>query len=184
MKTRRRAGKTAKFIGPAVLWFTGLSGSGKSTIADQVERELRRRGLEVERLDGDHLRAVFPQTGFTRKARHEHIQRVGYMASLLEKHDVFVIATFVSPYREDRRFVRGLCRRFIEVHVSTPLAVCEQRDVKGLYARARRGEISNFTGVSDPYEPPRKPEIAIDTTDLSVAEASRTVVDYLEKRRS
>ena len=174
--------KPKKTIRPAVLWFTGLSGSGKSTIAARVRKELVRRGVEVELLDGDTLRAIFPQTGFTREARTEHIRRVGYMAGLLEKHGVFVVATFVSPYVEARRFVRKFCRKFIEVHVSTPLEVCEKRDVKGLYARARRGEIRNFTGISDPYEPPRKPEMRIDTTDMSVAEASRKVVEYLEKR--
>ena len=184
MRTSPQAIGQGKPIRPAVLWFTGLSGSGKSTIAAKVAKELMRRGFKVELLDGDTLRRVFPQTGFTQEARNEHIKRVGYMASVLEKHGVFVIATFVSPYREARRFVRKLCRNFIEVHVSTPLAVCEKRDVKGLYARARRGEIWNFTGVSDPYEPPRKPEITIDTTGLSVAEASRKVLDYIEKRRS
>src|SRR3990172_1233804 len=110
--------KTKKAIGPAVLWFTGLSGSGKSTIAERVRKELVRRGVEVELLDGDTLRAIFPQTGFTREARTEHLKRVGYMASLLEKHGVFVVATFVSPYEEARRFVRKFCRKFIEVHVS------------------------------------------------------------------
>ena len=166
-------------VKPAVLWFTGLSGSGKSAIAEVVERELIRRGVDVERLDGDTLRGIFPRTGFNRKERDEHIKRVGYVASLLEKHGVFVIATFVSPYREARRFVRKLCRRFIEVHVSTPLEVCEKRDVKGLYAKARRGEIRNFTGVSDPYEAPKRPEIVIDTTGITVEDAGRKVMKYL-----
>jgi adenylylsulfate kinase len=174
-------GRTRK-IRPAVLWFTGLSGSGKSTIAEQVERELVRRGVDVEWLDGDKLRGVFPLTGFTKEARDEHVKRVGYMASVLERHGVLVMATFVSPYREARAFIRKLCRNFIEVYVATPLTVCEKRDVKGLYAKARRGEILNFTGVSDPYEPPRRPEIRIDTTTISVAEASQRVVKYLGER--
>ena len=179
MTGRRKKKAASGRVKPAVLWFTGLSGSGKSAIAEEVKRVLIRRGVDVEWLDGDVLRGVFPQTGFTRQARDEHIKRVGYVASLLEKHGVFVIATFVSPYREARRFVRKLCRRFIEVHVSTPLAVCEKRDVKGLYAKARRGEIKHFTGVSDPYEPPRKPEIVIDTAGITVAEASRKVLGCL-----
>jgi len=180
---RRISSKTArKAIRPAVLWFTGLSGSGKSTIADRVARELRRRGADVELLDGDTLRSIFPNTGYTKAARIEHVQRVGYMASLLEKHGVVVIATFVSPYREARRFVRRLCRNFIEIYVSTPLGICEARDVKGLYAKARRGEIRNFTGISDPYEVPQKPEITVNTTRLSVAEACRGVMDHLDKR--
>jgi adenylylsulfate kinase len=183
MRTRKTAktGKTRGTLRPAVLWFTGLSGSGKSTIAGRVCRALRRRGLGVEELDGDKLRAAFPGTGFTREARDEHIRRVGFLASLLEKHGVFVVASFVSPYEEARRFVRGLCRNFIEVYVATPLAECERRDVKGLYAKARRGEIANFTGISDPYEPPRRPELTIDTTGLDPAEGCRRILDFLEK---
>ena len=106
---------------PSVIWFTGLSGSGKSTIADWVAGELRRRGLKVERLDGDTLRSVFPMTGFTREERDSHVRRVGFLASRLEHHGVFVVASLVSPYRDSREFVRGLCTSFVEVHVSTPL---------------------------------------------------------------
>ena len=169
-------------VKPAVLWFTGLSGSGKSTVAAKVGRELVRRGLEVELLDGDTLRRIFPETGFTKEARDEQVRRVGYMASLLEKHGVVVLATFVSPYRDARGFVRKLCRRFIEIYMSTPLGVCEERDVKGLYARARKGEIRNFTGISDPYEAPRKPEITIDTREVTVDQACKRVVEYLERK--
>jgi adenylyl-sulfate kinase len=152
----------------AVLWFTGLSGSGKSTIATLVHRELERRGLEVEYIDGDALRAVFPNTGFTRAEREEHLRRTGYMASRLAAHGVTVVASFVSPYRASREFVRRLCPRFLEVYVATPLEECERRDVKGLYARARRGEIRNFTGIDDPYEVPERPELTLDTRALSV----------------
>jgi len=174
-KSVRKAGQ------PAVLWFTGLSGSGKSTIAARVKRELTRLGADVELLDGDTLRSIFPNTGFTKRARNEHIKHVGYMASRLEKHGVTVIGTFIAPYREARRFVRKLCRNFIEIYVSTPLEVCEKRDVKGLYAKARRGEIRRFTGISDPYEAPRNPEITLDTSKLSVAEACRKVVSYMKR---
>jgi adenylylsulfate kinase len=110
------------------------------------------------------VRAIFPNTGFTRPERDAHIRRVGFLASKLEEHGVIVIASFVSPYRESRDFVRGQCRSFVEVWVNTPIEVCEQRDVKGLYAKARRGEIANFTGISDPYEPPTAAELVIDTT--------------------
>jgi adenylylsulfate kinase len=151
-----------------VLWFTGLSGSGKSTIAVRVHQELVRRGVDVEYIDGDALREVFPNTGFTRADRDEHLRRTGYLASRLEAHGVTVVASFVSPYRESRDFIRKLCRDFVEIYVSTPLEECERRDVKGLYARARRGEIRNFTGIDDPYEPPEHPEMTLDTRAFSV----------------
>ncbi|HKP29371.1 MAG TPA: adenylyl-sulfate kinase [Gemmatimonadales bacterium] len=166
-------------VEPAVIWFTGLSGSGKSTVADSVAEALVSRGLKVERLDGDSIRKLFPQTGFTREERDEHLRRVGFLASTLEKQGVFVVASFVSPYEDSRRFVRGLCRNFIEVYVSTPLEECERRDSKGLYARARRGEIANFTGVSDPYEPPRSPEVVIDTTGAPVEELRDRVLSAI-----
>jgi adenylylsulfate kinase len=167
---------------PAVLWFTGLSGSGKSTISEWVAGELRRRGHRIEQLDGDSIRDIFPKTGFTREERDGHIKRVGYLASKLEKNGVSVVASFVSPYEESRQFVRGLCRNFIEVYVATPLEVCETRDVKGLYAKARRGEIRNFTGIDDPYEPPSKPDIVLNTDGLTVEQAGRQVLDALRAR--
>jgi adenylylsulfate kinase len=163
---------------PAVIWFTGLSGSGKSTIAAEVARVLRRRRYRVEQLDGDAVRDVFP-TGFTRPERDAHIRRMGFVASLLEKHGVFVVASFVSPYAEARDFARGLCRSFVEVYVSTPLDECERRDVKGLYARARRGDIKNFTGIDDPYEPPGRPELTLDTRSMSVDDAAAAVIAAL-----
>jgi adenylylsulfate kinase len=159
-----------------VLWFTGLSGSGKSTIATRVHEVLEREGREVEYLDGDAMREVFPNTGFTREEREEHLRRTGYMASRLAAHGVTVVASFVSPYRESRDFVRALCRRFVEIYVATPLEECERRDVKGLYARARRGEIRNFTGLDDPYEPPEHPELTLDTRVLSVDECVDRVI--------
>ncbi|HXE57645.1 MAG TPA: 3'(2'),5'-bisphosphate nucleotidase CysQ [Gemmatimonadales bacterium] len=162
--------------GGAVLWFTGLSGSGKSTIATRVVERLRARGVPVEYLDGDAIREVFPGTGFSRAERDAHIRRVGYLASRLEAHGVVVVASLVSPYRESRDFVRRLCRRFVEIFVDTPLEECERRDVKGLYARARRGEIRQFTGIDDPYEPPPAPELRIDTTATGVAEAVERVL--------
>jgi adenylylsulfate kinase len=169
--------RTAEKPAAAVLWFTGLSGSGKSTIAERVYAELERRGTKVEYIDGDALRSVFPNTGFTREQREEHLRRTGYMASRLEAHGITVVASFVSPYRESRDFVRKLCRNFVEVYVSTPLAECERRDVKGLYARARRGEIRNFTGIDDPYEPPEHPELTLDTSGLSVDQSVAKVLE-------
>jgi adenylylsulfate kinase len=160
-----------------VLWFTGLSGSGKSTIAVRVHQELVRKGVEVEYIDGDALREVFPHTGFTREERDEHLRRTGYLASRLEAHGVTVVASFVSPYRESRDFIRKLCRDFVEIYVSTPLEECERRDVKGLYARARRGEIRNFTGIDDPYEPPEHPEMTLDTRAFSVEECVAQVLE-------
>jgi len=162
----------------AVVWLTGLSGAGKSTIAERVCAELRGRGLRVEHLDGDGVREVFP-TGFTREERHEHNRRMAFLASRLEHHGVTVVASFVSPYRESRGYARSIARRFIEVHVATPLEECERRDVKGIYARARRGELRQFTGIDDPYEPPVNPEITVDTTIVSVEEASRRILEWL-----
>ena len=162
-----------------VLWFTGLSGSGKSTIAIRVHQELERRGMEVEYIDGDALREVFPATGFTREEREEHLRRTGYMASRLAAHGITVVASFVSPYRASREFIRRLCPGFLEIFVATPLDECERRDVKGLYARARRGEIRNFTGIDDPYEPPEHPELTLDTRALSVDQCVDRVLERL-----
>ena len=162
-----------------VLWFTGLSGSGKSTIAERVHQQLRQRGTDVEYIDGDALREVFPKTGFTREEREEHLRRTGYMASRLAAHGVTVIASFVSPYRESREFIRGLCPGFVEIYVATPLDECERRDVKGLYARARRGDIRNFTGIDDPYEAPEHPELTLDTRALSVDQCVGRVLERL-----
>lgn len=167
---------------PTVLWFTGLSGSGKSTISERVYARLKEEGYEVEHLDGDAVREVFPKTGFSKEERNAHIKRVGFIASLLQKHGVFVVASFISPYQEARDFVRERCEDFTLVHISTPLEVCEERDVKGLYEKARRGEIENFTGISDPYEAPENAELEVDTTHISVEEAVNLVFEYLESR--
>lgn len=170
-------------VRPAVLWFTGLSGSGKSTIASNVTEELQKRGYRVEHLDGDTIREIFPQTGFTRLERDGHVRRVGYLASRLERHGVFVVASLISPYEESRNFVRGLCQNFFEIHVATSLEECERRDPKGLYAKARRGEISGFTGIDDPYEAPVDPDIVIDTSKLTIEEASMMVLNHLRGRK-
>lgn len=163
-----------------VVWLTGLSGSGKTTIGLEICRELERRGMDVEYLDGDVIRSVFPNTGFARADRDAHIRRIGFLASRLERHGVAVVVALVSPYRDSRCFARSLCRNFIEVHVSTPLDVCEARDVKGLYAKARRGDIRQFTGIDDPYEPPIDPEIVIDTTGVALADAVRMIMNRID----
>lgn len=165
---------------PFVLWFTGLSGSGKSTIAARVYGALKEKGIKAERLDGDEIRAVFPDTGFDREGRMAHIARVGYLASVLERNGICVIVSLISPYVEARDRVRDLCGRFIEVHVATPLSVCEKRDVKGLYAKSRRGEIRGFTGIDHPYEEPEKPELVIDTSRQTVEESAAVVMDHIE----
>lgn len=176
--------KQEKKFKPTVLWFTGLSGSGKSTISEKVYAELKDRGYKVEHLDGDAVREVFPTTGFSKEERDNHVKKVGFIASLLQKHGVFVVASFISPYQDARDWVRNRCEDFTEVFISTPLEVCEERDVKGLYAKARKGEIDNFTGISDPYQEPEDPEIEIDTTDITPEEGVRIVFDYLEAQDS
>jgi adenylylsulfate kinase len=164
---------------PAVIWLTGLPASGKSTIAKGVFRYLSENGHRVEHLDGDEVRTIFPQTGFSKTERDLHIRRIGYLAALLEKHDVTVVASFISPYRIARDFVRGLCRQFIEVYISTPLEICEKRDPKGLYKKARNGEIKEFTGIDDPYEAPLHPELIIDTTNQTIEESVSVLINSI-----
>lgn len=164
-----------------VLWLTGLSGSGKTTIAEQLYKNLDASGKSYERLDGDVLRGVFPGTGFSKESRDEHIKRVGFMASRLEHHGVIVIASFISPYREARRFVRGLCKNFIEVYVKASVDECKSRDVKGLYKKALAGEIKEFTGIDHPYEEPENAEIVVDTANQTVDESVAQIMNTIEK---
>ena len=164
-----------------MLWLTGLSGSGKTTLANSIYEFINKKGLSAEKLDGDILRGLFPSTGFTRAQRDEHIKRVGFMASILEKHGVIVVASFISPYRNARRFVRDMCNNFIEVYVRAPLEVCEKRDIKGLYTRARAGQIKNFTGLDDPYEEPQNPEIIVNTDEQNVDESASVIIDFIGK---
>lgn len=150
-----------------VIWFTGLSGAGKTTIAKLVYKSLQERGIHAEWLDGDVTRAVLPQTGFTREERNAHVTKAGFIAKMLEQNGITVVASYISPYEEARDKVRAMCKNFVEVHVATPLAECERRDVKGLYAKARAGEITHFTGIDDPYETPASPEVRVNTVDRS-----------------
>ncbi|HOK67612.1 MAG TPA: adenylyl-sulfate kinase [Anaerohalosphaeraceae bacterium] len=163
-----------------VLWLTGLSGSGKSTLADRLAQILTARGRKVERLDGDTLRNLFPNTGFDRKSRDEHIRRVGFMAGRLEHHGVIVIASFISPYRDSRQFVRKICKNFIEVYVKASLEECKRRDVKGLYQKAQSGQIQKFTGLDDPYEEPENPEIIVDTEHETVDVCIDKIMTYIK----
>jgi len=163
-----------------VVWLTGLSGSGKSTLAEKVYLYLKDQGLRVERLDGDVVRSQFPQTGFSKKDRNDHIRRVGSMASSLERQGVIVVASFISPYKEAREEVRRACKNFIEVYVDTPLQECERRDPKGLYKKVRSGQISHFTGVDDPYEIPEAPEIIIKTQGRTVEESFKELILAIE----
>jgi adenylylsulfate kinase len=167
---------------PGVLWFTGLSGAGKSTLARRLREDLLTGGNSVELLDGDEIRTVLPHTGFSRAERDAHVRTVGYMASRLEYHGIIVLASLISPYRDSRDFVRGLCRNFVEIYVATSLEECERRDAKGLYARARRGEVLQFTGIDDPYEPPLRPNLVIDTGSVMVEDAVAEVLSFLRER--
>jgi adenylyl-sulfate kinase len=164
------------------LWFTGLSGAGKSTIANLVVDELRARGHNVELLDGDEVREFLSKgLGFSREDRDTNIRRIGFVATLLARNGAVAVTAAISPYRAIRDEVRANIDNFVEIHVATPLEDCEARDVKGLYAKARAGEIPEFTGVSDPYEPPLAPELRIETAGRTPQESAAEVVDWLER---
>lgn len=164
-----------------VIWLTGLSGSGKSTIATELERELFSQGRAVYVLDGDNIRhGLGANLGFSPEDRTENIRRVGEVAKLFADAGMICITAFISPYRADRDLVRQImpADRFVEVFINAPLAVCEQRDPKGLYAKARKNEIKEFTGISAPYEQPLHPEIELPTDQLSPQESVARIMDY------
>jgi adenylylsulfate kinase len=167
-----------------VIWLTGLPSAGKSTIAEALVPALRARGERVELLDGDVVRENLSKgLGFSKEDRDINIRRIGFVAELLARNGVKVITAAISPYRSVRDEVRDLVgEHFLEVHVSTPLEVCEARDVKGLYAKARAGRLKGFTGIDDPYEPPFNPEVVIPTHTESVDESAARVIDVLEAR--
>ena len=167
---------------PAVLWLTGLSGSGKSTIANLVEKKLARMNRHTFLLDGDNVRhGLNKDLGFTETDRVENIRRVGEVAKLMTDAGLIVITAFISPYRSERDMVRSMMQpgEFLEVFIDTPLDVAESRDVKGLYAKARAGELKNFTGIDAPYEEPQAAELHIDTTKLSAEEAAEMILARL-----
>lgn len=170
------------------IWFTGLSGSGKSTIAYTLEHALVQHGHLAYVLDGDNIRhGLNKNLGFSAEDREENIRRIGEVAKLFADTGVITMTSFISPYRKDRDGVRALHDQgklpFIEVFVNTPIETCEQRDPKGLYKKARAGQLKNFTGIDDPYEPPAKPELTIDATSTSPQEATIKLLNYLRERR-
>ncbi len=170
--------------GSAVLWFTGLSGSGKSTIAHNLESALYEREVRTYVLDGDNVRTGLNKgLTFSPEDRKENIRRIGEVSKLFMDCGIFLLTAFISPYREDRQFVRSLVEsgEFIEIYVKCPVEVCEKRDVKGLYKKARDGEIKNFTGISAPYEEPESAEILIDSDAMTLEKSVEVIIEYLEQ---
>ena len=163
-----------------VIWFTGLSGSGKTTIAHMLEDKLLEAGVPIELLDGDVVRENLSKgLGFSKEDRDTNIRRIAFVAHLLQRNGVFVITAAISPYRSIREEARAMIKDFVEVYADAPLDVCEQRDVKGLYAKARAGEIKGFTGIDDPYEPPAGAEVVVKTDELTVEESCQKVIEKL-----
>lgn len=165
-----------------LIWFTGLSGSGKSTIANAVEQQLHAQGVHTYTLDGDNIRkGINSDLSFSPVDRAENIRRIGEIAGLFVDSGIVVLAAFVSPYKKDREMVKSVVKdfNFVEIFVDTPLEECERRDVKGLYAKARKGLIKDFTGVNAPYEAPADPDVLIDTTQVSIAQAAQMVIDAI-----
>jgi len=169
-----------------MIWFTGLSGSGKSTIALGVERELHQRGLLCRILDGDNIRTgINAGLGFSAEDRHENIRRIAEVGKLFVETGIITLAAFVSPTNEYRQLARDIigAEDFLEIYVSTPLEVCERRDVKGLYARARRGEVKDFTGISAPFEAPEHPALCIDTSRQPLETSVQQVLELIISRQ-
>jgi adenylyl-sulfate kinase len=165
------------------IWFTGLSGAGKTTLADIIAAELRRREHKVEVLDGDVIRTHLSKgLGFSKADRDTNIRRIGWVCEVLTRNDVVAIAAAISPYREVRDEVRAQIGRFVEVFVDVPLEAAIERDVKGLYKKALAGEITGFTGVDDPYEPPLNPEVVVRTAEETPAESAARILAALEER--
>ncbi|MCB9211615.1 MAG: adenylyl-sulfate kinase [Ignavibacteriales bacterium] len=168
-------------IQPFVVWITGLARSGKSEIGKELSKLLKEKDLKVEHLDGHSVRDLFPETGYTKKDVNNHIERVGFLASKLESQGVFVVASFLSPYRESRDFVKRNCKNFIEVHITTPVEVCEKLDNKGIYSKAKKGEVQNFPGVNADYENPTDPTLTFDTTNTSTKEVAKLIFNHIKK---
>jgi adenylyl-sulfate kinase len=170
---------------PMLLWFTGLSGSGKSTIANAVDQALVKAGIHSYILDGDNVRkGLNNNLGFSPQDRTENIRRIAEVANLMVDAGLVVLAAFVSPYRQDRENIKNIvgADNFVEIFINTPLEECERRDVKGLYARARKGEITNFTGINAPYEAPVNPDIEIDTTKMTIEEATGLIMQQIASK--
>jgi adenylylsulfate kinase len=170
-------------VRPAVIWLTGLSGSGKTTIANSLATQLRKRSYNPVLLDGDEIRDLLKMNGFDEDARKTHNLNIGSIASLLEKQGNIVIVSLISPYIEIRDAIRKKCINFIEVHVATSLDICIKRDPKGLYKKALLGQIKDFTGISAPYFPPLKPEVTLDTSKMTVNECSKLIFTFLKNTK-
>lgn len=165
------------------LWFTGMSGAGKSTLSKRVADELRRRGEKVELLDGDEVREhISKGLTFSKEDRDVNIRRIGFLCKLLTRNGVWAVSAAISPYRDARDYNRDQIKDFIEIYVECSIEKLAQRDVKGLYKKALAGEIRNFTGVSDPYEPPLRPEITVNSERETVDDSFRRIVSYLETK--
>ena len=170
-----------KKIEPFNLWFTGLPLSGKTTIADSVYKELKKLDIPLERIDSKDIRDVVPNIGFTREDRNRHMHRIGHLIKTLQNNSVSTVASFVSPYRESRKAIREMVNNNVVVYLKTDIETCKQRDYKGSYEKAIKGEYQNFTGISDIYEEPQHAEIVIDTQKLSVEESTDKIVKYIKK---
>lgn len=169
-----------KKIEPFNLWFTGLPLSGKTTIADAVFKELEKLDIPLERLDSKDIRDVVPNIGFSREDRNRHMYRVGHLIKTLQHNSISTVASFVSPYKESRKAIRDMVKNNIVVYIKADIETCKKRDYKGVYAKALQGEIENFTGISDTYEEPQHAEITIDTDEINVEEATKTIIKYIK----
>lgn len=181
-KNERRKQNTHSSL---ILWFTGFSGSGKSTLAQNIQNKLFERNIKTYVLDGDNVRhGLNKDLGFSQGDREENIRRIGEVSKLFIDAGLVVITAFISPYRRDRMMVRNLVEpgEFVEIYVKCPIEVCENRDVKGLYKKARDGVIKGFTGIDDPYEEPENPEITVDTNKEDIEESTNKIIKYLEEK--
>jgi len=170
-----------KRIAPFNIWFTGLPLSGKTTIADKVYEKLKKLDIPVERIDSKDVRALFPEVGYTREERNRHIKRIGHLIQTLQKNSISTVCSFVSPYRESRKMIREMVKNNVVVYLKANIETCKKRDYKGVYEKALKGEIKNFTGISDVYEEPKHAEIVIDTEKMTPDEAADLIVKYIKK---
>lgn len=171
-----------KKIEPFNLWFTGLPLSGKTTIANKVYEELEKLDIPLERLDSKDIRDVVPNIGYTREDRNRHMKRIGHLLKTLQNNSISTVSSFVSPYRESRKAIREMVKNNIVVYIKADVETCKQRDYKGAYEKALKGEYQNFTGVNDVYEEPQHAEIVIDTDKLSVDESAIIIIKYIKKK--
>jgi len=169
-------------IEPFNLWFTGLPLSGKTTIADKVYDELQKLQIPIERLDSKDIREVIPDVGFSREDRNRHMYRIGHLIKTLQHNSISTVASFVSPYKESRKAIREMVKNNIVVYIKADIETCKKRDYKGVYEKALKGELQNFSGVNDIYEEPQYAEIVIDTDKLSIEESTQRIVEFIKKK--